>query len=113
MVQGLCASSRTQRVQGAYSSFLRYDFKHHLKELPCDEANGSPTTECHCNGTLIRHQWGEKRAVKQKVAEQIAQAVIERVHAHFIEDEDQVMVPRPLGPGEWDLEDVTAEYKTS
>lgn len=71
--------------QGAFSTYIRYDYKDDIIELPCTEANGFPESHSGCNGDFVRHFWtGKHFKLKGGVGESLAGALLEWAHKDFL-----------------------------
>jgi hypothetical protein len=70
--------------QGGFGTFIRYDFKENVRELPCKEANGFAKSETECRGELVSHLWtGKDTWIKDRVGEQIPGDLLEALHGMF------------------------------
>lgn len=71
-----CARWKYERNadQSAFADYVRYDYDDYIKELPCEDANGSPGIK-ECEGRFVRHYWYEKFKVKDDYVENIMTAV--------------------------------------
>jgi hypothetical protein len=72
--------------QSAFSNHLRYDFNRSedIKVLSCAEANGCPTVaNTGCVGELIRHYWGDKRALTAAAGDAVLQYFLPQLHGLF------------------------------
>ncbi|KAH7367295.1 hypothetical protein B0T11DRAFT_275055 [Plectosphaerella cucumerina] len=75
--------------QGGFGNFIRYDYKDHVKELPCAEANGFPEDRSECLGTFIKHLWsGKNELIKIAIGEQLPGKFLEIFHRQMMKEKD-------------------------
>ncbi|KAH6885313.1 hypothetical protein B0T10DRAFT_539685 [Thelonectria olida] len=75
--------------QGGFGTFIRYDYKDHIKELPCTEANGFPESNTGCNGEFIKHVWlGKEDRLVLAVGAVFPGVLLETFHKQFINEKD-------------------------
>ncbi|GAM86203.1 hypothetical protein ANO11243_042150 [Dothideomycetidae sp. 11243] len=74
--------------QGAFADYVRYDYPEAIREIPCDEANGSPnySTKLKCGGKLIAHYYREKNNVRAAVQASIADLVLPTIAEDMMEE---------------------------
>lgn len=75
--------------QGGFGSYVRYSYPNHIRELPCDEANGFPQTDTNCHGTFIRHLWtGKDDQIKIDVGQQMPGPFLKLFHHQFLKEKN-------------------------
>lgn len=73
--------------QGGFGTYVRYNFTQHIRELPCDEANGFPQTKSGCNGIFIRHLWtGKDNQIKIEVGQQLPGPYLQLFHEQYLKE---------------------------
>ena len=75
--------------QGGFGTFVRYNYTHAIRELPCSEANGYPQADSGCNGEFVRHLWtGKWDQIKIDVGEQLPGPFLEAFHEQYRDEMD-------------------------
>jgi hypothetical protein len=79
--------------QAAFGEYIRYDFDgaHDIHTVPCDEANGFPTSGTECSGRFVRHHWTDKGLVRGMVNDAVMYGAMNRVHQHFRESSNGIV----------------------
>ncbi|KAG5913757.1 hypothetical protein E4U42_000889 [Claviceps africana] len=73
--------------QGGFGTFVRYNYTQHIRELPCNEANGYPQSGSGCNGLFIRHLWsGKDNHLKFDVGQQLPGPFLRLFHEQYVKE---------------------------
>jgi hypothetical protein len=76
--------------QGAFGSYVRYDYDDYIKELPCNEANGEWDLES-CKGVFVQHMWWRTPTVRKHFGDETLQALMARMHGHAMKDKKMIV----------------------
>jgi hypothetical protein len=98
--------------QAAFGEYIRYEFtgRDDINTIPCDEANGFPSSGTECSGKLMRHHWTAKGLVRAMMNDAVMYGAMNRVHQNFREHSDHI-VYRDGRDGR-DGEDISFEEST-
>lgn len=76
--------------QGAFGTYIRYDYPENIKELPCAEANGYRDSQTECMGTFVQHLWtGKNTWIKLSVGQQLPGDFLQAFHRQFMSEKEQ------------------------
>ncbi|CAG8947379.1 unnamed protein product [Penicillium salamii] len=83
--------------QSAFGNHVRYDFNRSedIKVLPCAEANGCPqVATTGCVGELVRHYWGDKKALTAAAGDAVLRYFLPQLHELFYQHRDTLVINR-------------------